>query len=126
MFPEVAEALYTFEPGIYPPWMVREDERTAKDERFDGCLAILDAWGMPIYGLHPGGRPGPNALVIDPDGTEQTINEMYFGVARNRRVCFISAGPDQDFGDLSLPPGTPRFEATRDNIYSYEIGAPEP
>ncbi len=61
----------------------------------------------------------------DPDGTIRTPNEQRYGVARNRRICFVSAGPDQGFGNLTaMPPYPADPDPVRDNIYSYPINAP--
>ena len=81
--------------------------------------------------------------VIDPDGTwylsVRVLSEpQYLGIAtateaarwaveaiygrcRDRRVLFVSAGPDRRFGDVSADPESELFSYTLDNVYSYEI-----
>ncbi|MCZ6850871.1 MAG: hypothetical protein O7F17_04445, partial [Planctomycetota bacterium] len=95
--------------------------------RFVGSLTILDAWGTPIYATHPG-RPfnaGSDPGDPEPDGTIRTYNEDKYGGARNRQICFVSAGPDGNFGNLD--PSIPLYhdpEGAKDNIYSYPINKP--
>jgi type II secretory pathway pseudopilin PulG len=116
-----------------------------------GVPLVLDAWGFRIGVCFPG-RPwrngtglsttnaaqffapglylrGPNSPVggaPDPDGTEQTPDERVFGSCRDRRIRFVSAGPDGEFGRLFSQTGQPLPETdlerkkTRDNIVSYE------
>ena len=69
--------------------------------------------GNPLYGTP------------DADGTIRTYNEGFYGVAKNRQVCFISAGPDGVFGRLYAPEGSPDFEQTKDNVYSYPAAPPQ-
>ena len=44
------------------------------------------------------------------------------GVCRNATPLFVSAGPDGDIGCVACVDETasPRYQATLDNIYSYE------
>jgi prepilin-type N-terminal cleavage/methylation domain-containing protein len=88
-----------------------------------GKHTVLDAWDRPIRVIHPGRPHDPNDLIatVDDDGTVRTPYEDQYGIARNARVLFISGGPDGRFGDISAADGTPMKEATRDNIYSYEV-----
>lgn len=131
--PDSATILAKIEPALVheyvdgetPPWIRTFAEEQALPD-FIGELALLDAWGVPIYATHPGEVARPDAAIVDTDGTERTINEGIYGVARNRRVCFVSAGPDRRFGLLSEFPGLPPdqlYEAAAaardDNIYSY-------
>ena len=117
----------------------------------DGELAILDAWGTPIRAVHPGRPATPQAFSQDPGnqntamrldedltvridfgsyphdiGAEQfyAVEEIY-GVAKSRRILFVSAGPDGKFGDRSAAEGTVAFKQTADNIYSYEPAGPQ-
>ena len=99
---------------------------------FDGGITILDAWGTPIYSTHPGAPAAPGVQPVDADGTERTLNESYYGIARNRRVCFVSAGPDRLFGlyweftGLTGPELEEAIaEAMKDNIYSYQPEQPQ-
>ena len=79
---------------------------------------------MELIGTH--GMQYPSCG--DPDLTETTINEYYFGHAQNRQVCFISAGPDGLFGTTLEFSGLAGLELQRaieaarsDNIYSYPV-----
>jgi prepilin-type N-terminal cleavage/methylation domain-containing protein len=102
----------------------------------DGRLAILDAWGTPIRVVHPGRLHNPSPPfedpvdVRDPDGTVRVDNrfsnaENIYGVARNQRICFVSAGPDKRFGTLGTGfVAEGGDESVRDNIYSYPLEAP--
>ena len=75
---------------------------------------IVDPWGRRIATCFPGraatkAELANSALPTDSnDGTVRTSDEVAMGVCRNRRIYFISAGPDGD------------FSTTADNIYSYE------
>ena len=117
-----ADRVYTYDAGTTPSWIRTFSEEQALPS-FAGEITILDAWDVPIYATHPGEVvPEP----MDADGTERTINELNYGIARERRICFISAGPDQLFGILSEFPGLGADElyaaiaaAQEDNIYSY-------
>ena len=46
-------------------------------------------------------------------------------LTRIDRVCFVSAGPDQRFGDLKAGP-THDPQSAEDNLYSYAISRPPP
>lgn len=87
-------------------------------------LKLVDPWGAQIYLIHPGrvadplNFPGDNA--DDPDGTIRTPYEIQFGVAANRALLFVSAGPDGAFGDLSADADSDDFKQTQDNVYSYK------
>ena len=60
----------------------------------------------------------------DDDGTIRTRNEKDYGISPNRRIVFVSAGPDQRFGlpaefyplDMQA-----MREARLDNIYSIPV-----
>lgn len=123
-----------YQLGLYPTWLVSAAEMQELDARFIGSLTILDAWGTPIYATHPGAvydsqidttypamYPTTTPGNPDADGTERTYNESRYGVASSRRIRFVSAGPDGQFGHLSYNPGSPEFELTRDNLYSYPL-----
>jgi type II secretory pathway pseudopilin PulG len=115
---------------------------------WDGQLAVLDAWGTPIRVVHPGRVAdavtfGPDD-VLDPTNDlvnmeDQTVfidteshngetfygTELFYGVAKNRSILFVSAGPDGKFGDLSQDAdegGDERLhDQAHDNVYSYPI-----
>ena len=123
------ELVYIYQFSIYPEWIDAPQEEQQQDALFVGGQTILDAWGTPIYATHPGRPFNPNLFPQDAppnqpdaDGTIRTRNEQRYGVARNRRLCFVSAGPDQSFGVLTaVPPYPADPEPVRDNIYSYPI-----
>lgn len=102
---------------------------------YNGRLTVLDAWDRPIRVVHPGrlwdAKPPWNDTIAssgppDEDGTVRTVYENIYGVCRNRRPLFVSAGPDGEFGNLQLNllPGnrnTALSALADDNIYSYEV-----
>ena len=78
---------------------------------------IFDPWNRRIGVIFPGRaatKAEVAAAVASPatidveDGSVRTMDEHYLGICRNRKMCFVSAGPDGDMG------------TTSDNIYSYE------
>ena len=80
---------------------------------------IFDPWNRRIGVIFPGRAAtkaevaaavtAPTSQGIDvEDGSVRTMDEHYLGICRNRKMCFVSAGPDGDMG------------TTSDNIYSYE------
>jgi len=80
---------------------------------------IFDPWNRRIGVIFPGraatkaevaaaiANPSTNGIDLE-DGSVRTMDEHYLGICRNRKMCFVSAGPDGDMG------------TTSDNIYSYE------
>ncbi|MEE9131572.1 MAG: type II secretion system protein [Phycisphaerales bacterium] len=92
-------------------------------------LRLVDPWGSPVYLIHPGRLPDPTnyptEIVGDIDGTIRTDHENEFGIALNRALLYVSAGPDGEFGDLSADPGSDDFKQTQDNVYSYKPGSIE-
>ncbi|MEE8156127.1 MAG: prepilin-type N-terminal cleavage/methylation domain-containing protein [Phycisphaerales bacterium] len=127
-----ADFIYTYRSGEFPSWIQPGEEQDVID-RFIGGIAVLDAWGHPIYATHPGRVSDPGVFtedgnpiygVPDADGTIRTYNEGFYGVAKNRQVCFISAGPDGEFGMLDASEGSTDFEQTKDNLYSYPVTPP--
>jgi len=106
-------------------------------------LEILDAWENPLVMVHPG-RPsnapvyGDDPMNRDPDGTIYVSTdvvpapfqyEQALGRCESRRILFVSAGPDGEFGNLNPPLGSDeerqrRFRLTLDNVYSYQIERP--
>ena len=80
---------------------------------------IFDPWNRRIGVIFPGRAAtkaevaaavtAPTSQGIDvEDGSVRTMDEHFLGICRNRKMCFVSAGPDGDMG------------TTADNIYSYE------
>lgn len=90
-------------------------------------LTLVDPWSSPVCLIHPGRLPDlinyPNDFVGDIDGTIRTDHENQFGIALNRALLFLSAGPDGEFGDLRADPGSNAFKQTQDNVYSYKPGS---
>ena len=118
--------------------------------KYDSALdkySLVDPWGTTVLVLHPGRLPNvaaypyDNVVAKDTDGTIRTtpnhlqtpstsggptsweVSEQRFGSCVNRRICFISAGPDRDFGAVRPGVGVQAddIEAARDNIYSYVL-----
>lgn len=123
------------------PEYLEEEDVEMPDGSVRPTFHIKDAWGNEILAIHPGRKyrqptlgPGGcagdvpynigNGKTHDDDGSIRTAFEKRFGVAANRRIFFVSAGPDGLFGDLSAPPGSPEYQQTQDNIYSYEVIKP--
>lgn len=112
---------------------------------WDGTIAVLDAWGNPIRAVHPGrladwntfgdiedphqtNGPDPDGTVYIDTGNHNGVTfygvEEIYGVAVQRSVFFVSAGPDGRFGNLSADEDTSLFEETLDNLYSYPVEDP--
>lgn len=106
-------------------------------------VLIRDPWDKEIVIIHPGRLydpvNDPAGVIKDLDGTIRTTDaipnvnhdgcEMRFGACINRRVCFVSAGPDGRFGDLHLDKSAGTLSQAdladialaADNIYSYAL-----
>lgn len=88
---------------------------------------LEDAWETEVITVFPGRvwvssfDPAGNK---DVDGTIRTQFEVAFGVCQNRRIRFVSAGPDGQFGDVSAAPSALMYSWTKDNVYSYPLEAP--
>ncbi len=118
------DLVYRYEDDT-APWLSSPMEMSEVNDRFIGSLSVLDAWGTPVYATHPGRAwvpdDGPDR---DDDGTIRTRNEKDYGISPNRRIVFVSAGPDQRFGlpaefyplDMQA-----MREARLDNIYSIPV-----
>ena len=118
------DLVYRYEDDT-APWLSSPMEMSEVNDRFIGSLTVLDAWGTPVYATHPGRAwvpdDGPDR---DDDGTIRTRNEKDYGISPNRRIVFVSAGPDQRFGlpaefyplDMQA-----MREARLDNIYSIPV-----
>lgn len=103
---------------------------------WDGGLAILDTWGRPIRAVHAGRLYDTTAFPSDDFGTPDTDGtipliigppwntygaEQFYGACRNRRMRFVSAGPDGRFGDFAQPEETDRHAEAHDNVVSYPL-----
>ena len=127
------DLLFTYQLGEFPRWARTSAIQYEIEHRFLDEIAILDAWGTPIYTTHPGHAlsdaaipAAPEPATRDPDGTIRTPNEARYGIARNRKICLVSAGPDRLFG---LQEEFPQLsgdalaraiaKARKDNIFSY-------
>lgn len=76
-------------------------------------LELVDPWGTRIGVVFPGRSKNPGETG-DADGTVRTSDENSLGVCRDGRICFVSAGPDGNFG------------TREDNLTSYELIWPLP
>ena len=76
-------------------------------------LELVDPWGNRIGIAFPG-RAKLAGETGDADGTVRTSDEDQLGVCRDRRICFVSPGPDGNFGTREY------------NIYSYDLIWPVP
>jgi len=87
---------------------------------------VCDPWGKRIEVVFPGRLARASELsatgssIDREDGSVRTLDEAKFGVCRGRKICFVSAGPDGDFGRLDTDDEGIR-KATEDNIFSYEL-----
>lgn len=89
-------------------------------------MRLRDAWGEPIVAVFPGRKWVPGDTYFkDADGTIRTPLEEICGGAANRQICFVSAGPDGRFGNLSMDVDDPDFELAQDNVSSYPPVIPE-
>jgi hypothetical protein len=85
-------------------------------------ITVVDAWDTEIVTVLPGRKwlqaiDGGNP---DKDGTIRTPFEDVFGICRDARVRFVSAGPDRLFGTVDPVTGEPDAAAA-DNLYSYPL-----
>lgn len=80
---------------------------------------LVDPWGTPVCLIHPGNIINVNLPAEDVDGTFRTVFENKYGIAVNRTLLLISAGPDGLLGNLD--PNSPEYDpkTAADNIYSY-------
>ncbi|MDA1007733.1 MAG: type II secretion system protein [Planctomycetota bacterium] len=77
---------------------------------------LIDPWGKPIRIVFPGRvvgtGTGPDTGVRDQDSSVRSSQEVALGSCLDRRIRFVSSGPDGVFGSI----GTAQFE---DNVESY-------
>ena len=90
--------------------------------------SIVDPWGTAIGVVFPGRmwQEGDDDYIRDSDGTIRTQLENKVGVCKNGEILFISAGPDGDIGCIKCvnEVESNRYQASIDNIYSYDPGSP--
>ena len=99
------------------------------------CIGAIDRNEWKLAEIHQGRPWTPadeeNNVPRDSDGTIRTRNEGRYGIAPNRRVVFVSAGPDQRFGlseefnSLDADDSDAAIAKARaDNIYSVDVDFP--
>ncbi len=114
------------------PEFTRFDTVDQDDDGTDDAetLIVTDAWGNPLFAVLPG-RMWVNSdfsnftYVRNPDGTIQTETERLCGVATNRAICFVSAGPDGELGELDPQANDDAHKLAQDNLYSYIPAPPQ-
>jgi type II secretory pathway pseudopilin PulG len=108
---------------VNPDFLVRE-----QDADGEMVLKMVDAWDKHVWLILPYANdpalPDGSVTDLDADGTARLLIESQLGVCVARRICFVSAGPDGLFGDLTEPDGSPLREAVEDNVYSHEVIRP--
>ncbi len=84
---------------------------------------LVDPWGKPIRIVFPGREwgkgTGPDTGAADPDGTVRSVQAVQLGPCLDRRIRFVSAGPDGVFGDVTQASSTTLYKLSEDNIESY-------
>ncbi|MHC5047299.1 MAG: hypothetical protein ACYTGY_12175, partial [Planctomycetota bacterium] len=105
------------------PEFVEPIDFTDPNDNVLATFEFTDAWDSPIVAVFPGrtwvnGDDTNFSYYRDTDGTIRTPLEDVCGGATNRQICFVSAGPDGEFGDLTQPPDTDAFKQAKDNVYS--------
>jgi prepilin-type N-terminal cleavage/methylation domain-containing protein len=112
-----------------------DDKFLLFDDKEKPAHRVRDAWGNTVYVVFPGRVPEQDEIVDrDPDGTVRTDLETRLGVAVNRRLALVSAGPDGVLGDLHLDvdldglsdPQMAAVAAAEDNIASYPLSRERP
>jgi type II secretory pathway pseudopilin PulG len=114
----VKQILAQVDPEFVEQGVVQDDAGNDVD-----TFVVRDAWGNPIVAVFPGRTWADGYDAIDDrdsDGTLRADLEKMCGIAANRQICLISAGPDGEFGDLTQPPDTDESKLAKDNVYSYE------
>ncbi len=130
MRPEsIRQILAQIDPEFIERDVVDHDDDTSTPDV--ETMIVSDAWGNPCIAVLPGrswvvGDDTTFSYFRDDDGTIQTEIEAICGVAVNRQICFVSAGPDGKFGMRNAGAQSVEFEQTRDNLYSYAPTAPAP
>lgn len=85
---------------------------------------LIDPWGKPIRVVFPsrkwGEGTGPDTGTVDADGTVRSLQENLLGQCLDRRIRFVSAGPDGAWGDVSTADHqATMYKISEDNIESY-------
>ncbi len=84
---------------------------------------LIDPWGKPVRVVFPcrewGKGTGPDTGAADIDGTVRSLQETQLGSCLDRRIRFVSAGPDGVFGDITQPTSSTLYKLSEDNIESY-------
>jgi prepilin-type N-terminal cleavage/methylation domain-containing protein len=126
---------------VVKDFIARIDPRFVEWNEEDEVHHFRDAWDGDIFAVLAG-RPydancapssdgGTSGYWRDPDGTIRTPFENWFGVAADRRIFFVSAGPSGRFGNLRLnrtqaeingnEAWTRDVSDASDNVYSYPV-----
>ncbi|MCA9289768.1 MAG: prepilin-type N-terminal cleavage/methylation domain-containing protein [Phycisphaerales bacterium] len=113
--------------GIDPKLLTRIPENQINPAI--GTQRLVDAWGTPILVVFPGremdpvlyAAAGDDFADADEDGTIRTPFENLVGVATQRVIAFVSAGPDGQFGDRQAPVDSAAYAQTLDNLSSYPL-----
>lgn len=108
----------TFDPSSYPGLLSPQNNDVSVWKDADGTIRV--GTDVASGAWHP--------LVLSV-ATASRAWEDILGVCKNRRVCFVSAGPDGQFGNLSADPNGSDderrlYEQASDNVYSYPVVQP--
>lgn len=108
-------------------------EKTLRNAGFNATTQqpiqeLVDPWGKPIRVVFPGRKwgegTGPDtapASARDADGTVSSSQEILLGPCLDRRIRFVSAGPDGAWGDVSTADHqATMYKISEDNIESYD------
>jgi type II secretory pathway pseudopilin PulG len=119
------------DPALFVPVRLANGQPLPNNQTL---TSLVDPWGAAVAVVMPGrlwkdsdgdGNAGNGEFPRDADGTIRTKFEQKAGICRNGKILFVSAGPDGDLGSRDCAGGnSPRYEASLDNIYSYEPGNP--
>ncbi len=119
------EIIARLDPALFVPVRLSNGQPLPSNQSLS---TLVDPWGSAVAVVMPGRQwreSDAGTFQQDADGTIRTRMEEKAGICRNGKVLFVSAGPDGDLGCLSCAGGnSPRYEASLDNIYSYEPGNP--
>lgn len=129
--PSAEDIVARLDPALFVPVRRNNGQPLSGNQ---SLTTLVDPWGTAVAVVMPGrqwretdgdGSASNGEFARDSDGTIRTRFEEKAGICRNGKIMFVSAGPDGDLGCLSCAGGnSPRYEASLDNIYSYEPGTP--